>query len=601
MATPNRFKTKLASDLTNMISATSFLGGAITNGIAQVTNDRWQDFESTGVRRREEIVDNSVSGSLTRNVQTNNPSLVIAGRFNPYGNTLYGNIDSEKANRIYEYRLMASFPEVTECLEKICNQFICEDERGHVVQFRYLDEDITAEAAKDLEEEFTVFSNRFHYQEKGKTYCLDFLVDGEVFLELVIDNETPETRKEGVIGVLKLPTELMSVSYKDKTNGIVGSFVGRAYDLDQADQNHILGFQYVPYHPNEVFYVNSDTWDPSGEWVVPFIERARKRYIQLSYLEDAIVIYRLVRAPERLVFTVDTGTMPAPDAERYLRELQQAYWKQKTVDINKGDIMQKFEPQSMLDAFWIAKGEGHEGTTISNLPGGQNLGQLDDLMYFIKALYRAMHVPSAYLDPSAQESIDQASILQEQLELAEFVISIQRRFAEAHKQAFITHLMLKGKWEEYKLKEELCQVTFNVPNSYYTMRRTQNMQLVADAFKKVVDTGCISKVWAMKRIMGLTVDEILTNLRLRKKEAAQEWEIAQIEREGPDWKRKYLEESLAGAMELAGAAETDFDGGGLAPEAGEPAGEFGAMEGVSDADLDMADAGDAAMDNIGEA
>lgn len=407
MPVGNRFKTTLANDLTRMINATSFLGGVVNSGgAAAMTNNKWNDFDETGTRRKEAIVNNSVSGSLTRIVGTNNPSLVIAGRFNPYGNTLYGTIDAEKANRIYEYRLMSSFPEVGDAIEKICNSFICEDERGHAVNFRYLDDDLPTEYVKALEDRFNGLAKKFNFVERGREYCYDYLVDGEVFLELVINNETPKNRAKGIMGVLKLPTELMGVSYKDKTNGIVGSFLGRAYDIDQEDERHVLGFQYVPYHPNEVFYVSSNQWDPSGEWVVPFIERARKRYIQLSYLEDAIVIYRLVRAPERLVFTVDTGNMPAPRAEEYLRELQQAYWKQKTFDVNQGDIMSKFEPQSMLDAFWIAKGQGHDGTTISNLPGGQNLGQLDDLNYFIAALYRALHVPAQYLDPQAQVSVD---------------------------------------------------------------------------------------------------------------------------------------------------------------------------------------------------
>lgn len=152
--------------------------------------------------------------------------------------------------------------------------------------------------------------------------CADFLTDGELFLELLAETSTPENKKKGIIGARRIQTELMEVVYSDKANGLIGTFVGRVITQNPADQSQIVDMQYVPFHPNQICYISSNSWDPTGEWIVPFIERARKRYIQLSYLEDAIIIYRLVRAPERLIFTVDVGNMPTADAEAYLQDLK---------------------------------------------------------------------------------------------------------------------------------------------------------------------------------------------------------------------------------------------------------------------------------------
>lgn len=598
MAVGNRFKTSLANALNKYVQSTNFLSGAIRNGVAQMSNDKWVDFDKAGIRRSEALNRISVAGSMTR-PDTNMPASVIGGRFNPYANVLYASLDAEKANRIYEYRLMASFPEVNDCIEKVSNSFVNVDERGEVVKMKYLDEDLPTEYAKDLQENWKDFVHLFDFRRNGRRMCADFLTDAELYFELLVETSTPEHKKHGIIGVKRIQTELMETVYKDKCNGLVGAYVGRVITQNPADQSQIVDMQYVPFHPNQVCYISANSWDPTGEWVVPYIERARKRYIQLSYLEDAIIIYRLVRAPERLIFTVDTGNMSTAEAERFLRELQQTYWQTKNFDINRADIMQKFEPQSMLDAFWVAKGAGNEGINITQLAGGANLGQLDDLNYFIKALYRAMHVPTNYLDPQAQTNSDPSAILREELEFAEFVINIQNAFTEPLKQAWITSLKLQGKWDEYKLQEQKIEVVFNPPHAYYEMRKLQIWQQKYSAFNEASNNELLSKTLLMKRLLEWSNEEILENLKLRKLEAAHEWEIAQIVNAGPMWKQ----EAMAEAMDAAGGMDMGGGGGGMDMDMGGPEGDFGGMDdsGFDDADIDaMGDAAEGAGDVLGD-
>lgn len=602
------FRSNIATALSKYVSNTNYLGGVMQNGISQLSNKKWSDFEELGIRRREALQRNSVGGGLIHPDNQNIPTSVIGGRFNPFANVLYASLDAEKANRIYEYRLMSSFSEVSDCLMKIANNFISQNHDGEVVTFKYTDGDLAPEILEELTLMFKDYVAMYDFKRRGKKYVKDLLVDGEIYFEQIINTATEFNKEKGVLGVQKLPAELMETVYKDKTNGVVGVYVGRQITFDATNPQQITNINFVPYQANQVVCISSGQWDPNGEWIVPFIERARKRYIQLSYLEDAIVIYRLVRAPERLVFTVDTGTMPAPKAERYLKDLQSKYWKTKTFDINTQDIQSKFQPQAMLDAFWMSKGANGEGVGVSTIGGGQNLGSMEDLDYFIKALYRAMHVPTSFLDSNSTASVDSSQILNEQLDFADFIIDLQHCFEEGIKQGFISHLKLTKKYKEWGLRENKMEVEFVPPTDYYEMRRMQSLQIKADAFSKIASNDFFSKSWAAKHVMGLTPGQIKLQYSLRKKEAVQDWEIGQIQSNGPLWK-KMMFAQMQGGGQGEGGPESDMDMGGdmdFGDEFGGPEGDFGGadleggFEEMSPEDLDAgmeesgSDAGEAA-------
>ena len=591
----NQFKTNLSRALGNYLKNTNYIGDIMRNGIATLSNPKWEDFEKTGIRRKEALVNNSISHGLIHMDNTAAVATGIGGQYNPFANVLYASLDAAKANRIYEYRLMASYPEVGDAIEEISNSFINEDERKRVIHFRYKDKSLPNEKMKRLNDEFEYFINLFNLKERGKKYCEDYLIDGELFLELIMCSATEATKKKGIVGALKLQTELMEAHYKDKFNDVIAAFTGKSVTFEGNNNNNILKMEHVPYQANQILYIHSDNWDPTGEFVIPYIERARKRYIQLSYLEDAIIIYRLVRAPERLIFKVDVGNLPTAKAEAHLQRLKDRYFKSKAFDINTGDITQKFEPQSMLDSFWIAKSNGNEGVQVQQLQGGQNLGQLDDLNYFIKALYRALRVPTNRLESESQSSIDSSNLLREELRFAEFIISLQRKFAEGFRQGFISHLKLTGLYDAFRLKEHMMELEFVPPTNYFHMRRLQAIQIAGDAYSKIAGIDVISKTWTLKNIMGLTDEEILEQYRMRKLEAAHEYEIAQITNAGPNWKTVTLMQQAgiepggggdSGGLDLGGDMGGDMSGdmsGGPEPmDFGDPGADADAASAVLD-------------------
>lgn len=593
---PREFKSGLAQAIDKYIkNNTSYFGDIMENGLGQLSNPKWEDFANTGIRRKEALVNNSITHGLVRQAHNDQPAGTILGSsYNKYANVLYASLDGTKANRIYEYRLMASYPEVSDAIEEITNSFINEDERGEVIHFDYIDEELPIDVKAELKREFMLFTNHFNLKKNGKKYCQDFLIDGELFLELIMNNNTPENKKMGILGVLKMQTELMDVVYKDKYNGIVGAFIGKQLEVnDENNPTQVTKLQPVPFQPNQIFYISTNNFDPTGQWIVPYIERARKRYIQLSYLEDSIIIYRLVRAPERMVFTVDTGNMTTPKAEAYLNSLKQSYWKQKSFDFNTGDIMQKFEPTSMLDAYWVPK----DKVKIDTLQGGQNLGQLDDLNYFIQALYRALRVPTSRLNPEYQKTADNSNILQEEIRFAEFIISLQNIFAEEIKQTFITHLKLRGIYQHFHLRENWIKIDFEPPSNYYKHRKLQGIQIAGQAFSALAGNDCLSKSYLMKHLLGMDNGEIVEQYTLRKTEAGHEWEIQQILSGGPGWKTTMLTQAdgkgeagggggMGGLDALTGGGDGDLGLGG--DDLGGDMGDMGGMEGGDEAEVSQA-------------
>ena len=317
--------------------------------------------------------------------------------------------------------------------------------------------------------------------------------------------------------------------------------------------------QLVPMDKNQITYINSGIWNDNKTIRLPFLENARRSYRQLSLIEDAIVIYRLVRAPEKLVFNVDVGNMSPPKAEAYLRNLQQKYWSRHTYDTDENGTVQKFSPQSMLDSFWFAKRSGSEGTDVRTLAGGQNLGELEDLMYFLKKLYKSLKVPVTRLDPERSFQ-DGTEILREELKFARFIIRMQQHFAAGLKNGFITHLKLKKIWEKYNLKELQLNLEFNVPTNFFEMREQQKLDLRVNNYNQLGGTEFISTTFAQKRYLDWSDIEVKANREFLRKDKELAWELMQIEQAGPNWRDQMVQaaEGAAGGEGL----EPGLPGGG---------------------------------------
>lgn len=538
-------------------------------------NPNYKAFNDTGVRRTDVLLNHSILYGQDRND-------VLQGYVNGYNsNTTYANIQPDKAARIRDYRVMAAYSEVANALDEICDELINVDIDGNIFKLDIIESDkITPQMSKTLEEEFKKFIQIFNFEDEGWNLGRKLLTEGEVYYEHIISEEHPEL---GILGVLPLPSELIDPTYDNVQNYNIKGYILQKPKLDPNDPTKVEKIEYVPIDKNQVTYINSGIWNQDKTYRLPFIENARKAYRQLTLIEDSIVIYRLARAPERLVFKVDVGNMSTPDAEAYVKKLMHQFWSKKTFDVDQNGLYTKFDPQSMLDDFWFPIRTGSTGTTVEKLQGGNSLDKLEDLLYFQKKLYEALKVPTNRLNKESTQQVSPQELLKEELKFANFIVRIQRGISNSIKSTFITHLQLRGIWDKLKIKEQYFKLKMNVPTNFYDLRESQRMELKMKNFGDAIQTQQISPSLAAKKYLGWTDEMIKANREWLRKDKAFEWELAQITNAGPEWRTAQavaaggIEGAAGGGMGgagpvgdlggLAGGAPEGF-GGAAAPEAG---------------------------------
>jgi hypothetical protein len=517
-------------------------------------NPKYDTFQDTGMRRVEALAKNSIFYNNDFN-NTGAGQVSVDGN---YSALVYANVEENKGGRLRDYRIMAAFSEISDALDEICDECVNKDENGNIVHLNFRNTEIDEEKQQDIKDEFEKYIDYFNLDKKGFEYFRQLLIEGEIYFEHIIHQGYTS---DGILGAVLLPGDLIDPIYDNIQNMIIKGYILRKPIFDPNKPEKIDKFDFIPMDDNQVSYINSGIWNQDKTFRLPFIENARRAYRQLSLVEDAIVIYRLVRAPERLVFNVDVGNMAPPKAEAYLRKLIQEYWSKKTFDTNQSGQVQKFNPQSMLDSFWFAKRAGSEGTSVTQLQGGANLGELADLMYFVNKLYKALKVPTNRLNPESTFD-DSQSILREELKFAKFIIRMQQQFASGLKNGFITHLKLKGMFDDYDLKANNLHLEFNVPTNFYELRESQKLELKATNFNALASNEFIAATYAQKRYLGWNDVDLKANREFLRKDAELQWELQQIGSAGPNWR-----DGLSSSTDTpdAGVADPGL-GAGISPE-----------------------------------
>jgi hypothetical protein len=222
--------------------------------------------------------------------------------------------------------------------------------------------------------------------------------------------------------------------------------------------------------PDSITYCHSGIQDLNKNMVLSHLHKAIKAVNQLRMIEDSLVIYRLSRAPERRIFYIDVGNLPKNKAEQYLREVMGRYRNKLVYDANTGEIKDDKKFMSMLEDFWLPRREGGRGTEISTLPGGQNLGELEDVKYFQKKLYKSLNVPNSRLETETTFNIGRAAeITRDEVKFQKFVARLRKRFGELFTDLLKTQLILKGiiSIEEWEVMKEHIQFDY-IADNYFT-------------------------------------------------------------------------------------------------------------------------------------
>jgi hypothetical protein len=588
---PNRQPDNGRTFISSLLSKLPYVQGVIETDTG---NPKYELFDRLSKRYEMKVMQQSVlAGPYVNQGNDNitNPSNLFSAD-QGYHHYIYATVDTDKIRRVAEYRRMASFAEVSDCLDEICDEFVNKDERGKVVDIKFSPQTkLTEQEKSELEKEFYKFIQIYELESKGWSYCRQLLTEGELFFENIVH----DSRKDlGIIGVLRVPGELINPVYDNIQNDVIQNFVfQKPVNMRQPTPPGVnnntninpansLQHQIVTLESNQITYINSGVWNDDTSIRLPFIENCRRAYKLLSLLEDAIIIYRMVRAPERLKFVIDVGNMPPAKAEAYVKQLMQKYWSKKTFDSSganavggnaQAGVGNIYDPQSMLDSFWFAKRTGEQGSDVQVLQGGQNLGQLDDLNYFVLKLYKSLKVPTSRLNP--QESFkDGAEILKEELRFAKFIVRLQNQFASGLKEAFVTHLKLSGWWEERQLHESYFNLEFTPPSNFFAIRQQQLLELKLKNFSDMSQNDGISNTYAQRHYLGMSDEAISENMEWKRKDSALKWELDQISGAGPNWREQQEAVSTAATEAGMGGEEASAPipefGGGPSPETETP-------------------------------
>lgn len=473
---------------------------------------------------------------------------------NSYGKFVYGAISGNKVKRLNFYRSMAASPEVADAIDEICDNCINVDDEQRFIRIRVNDESLDAEQIDEIISEFNNFISLFDFDLKGWEYFRDLIREGEVVWENIVSSENPD---DGIVAINRLPCETFEylINKKYEIEGILlnaralsdspalailenDSSIREKFTNVSIDVQQLLYRNYtptnsseelIPMHKNQITLVTTGAYSEDKMISYPILEKARRPYRQLTLLEDASIIYKLVRAPQRLMFNVSTGTMPASKAEQFVEKMKRRFQSKRIYDPMTGGVSNDYDPHQMLENYWFPKPDNSNGTVVSTIGGDANaqFGQLDDLKYFLQKLYRSLKVPFRRFSDfgSGAEVAVSEKPTYEEYRFSKFITRLQQRMALGIQQSFITHLKLKKIFEKFDLNKRSFQVYFNPPSNYDIYEKTKLLTTKLDLLKKVAESGSfISPDVAFAEIWGWSEEQMNRNMDSLKK-----WRIRMAE------------------------------------------------------------------------
>ena len=435
----------------------------------------------------------------------------------------YVDLDGTAKNEvelISRYREMAMQPEIESAIDDIVNEAICQDDDGKNIQIILDDLEQPDKIKKAIKDEFGIILRMLNYNKMAQDIFRRYYIDGKLFYHIIVDREEPTKgiRELRYIDPRKMRKIREVKKQKDERTGVDIMNVVNEYYIYNDKVTTGSSTNYGPVGTrittDSVVSVVSGLMDSRRAVVLSYLHKAIKPLNQLRMIEDATVIYRISRAPERRIFYIDVGNLPKLKAEQYLRDIMVKYKNKLVYDANTGEIRDDRKFLSMMEDFWLPRREGGKGTEITTLPGGQNLGELEDVKYFEKKLYKSLNVPVSRLDPNQSGfSLGRVGeITRDELKFAKFVGRMRTRFSDLFDQCLRVQCVLKGICtdDEWKIFREHIHYDFIKDNNFTELKEAELMKERLSLLGEVDPyTGrYFSQAWIQRNVLRLDDDEI---------------------------------------------------------------------------------------------
>lgn len=424
-----------------------------------------------------------------------------------------GNESKDNHQLIMQYRGVASQPEVDMAIEDIINESVSTSELKQNVDINLDNLEITESIKKQIKEEFDNVYNMLQFSEYGHDIFRRWYIDGRLYHHLVVNESQLKAGIQEIrpIDASKVRKVKQIKKKKDPQTGVeLIENIEEFYVYQEKPGSQTGGIKLTN---DSVSYVTSGLLDESRKKVVSYLHKALKPINQLRMMEDSLVIYRLARAPERRIFYIDVGNLPRGKAEQYMKDIMAKYRNKLVYDAQTGEIRDDRKHMSMLEDFWLPRREGGRGTEITTLPGGENLGQIDDIIYFQKKLYRALNVPINRLEQEAQFSLGRSTeVSRDELKFQKFIDRLRRRFSHLFLGILKKQLILKGiiTDEDWKEWEQDIIVDYVRDNHFTELRDAEMLRervQMMDQMQNYVGEF-FSKEYIYKNVLMMSDDDI---------------------------------------------------------------------------------------------
>ena len=429
-----------------------------------------------------------------------------------------GGVKSEQ-DLILRYRQMSLIPEVDMAIDDIVQEAISSNDLDAQVGIN-LDATKFSDSIKSkIRDEFSEVLRLLRFNQTSSDVFRKWYVDGRMYFHLLVEPSNP---KKGVVGLRMIdPLQIKKVREvikKKNAKGIeVIDKVKEYYTYNQGgfERNQMVGSnnQTLQISPDAIVYTTSGMMDASRRNIIGYMHKGLKAANQLKMMEDALVIYRISRAPERRIFYIDVGNLPKAKAEQYLADTMTRYKNKLVYNADTGEVRDDRKHMSMLEDFWLPRREGGRGTEITTLPGGQNLGEIEDIIYFQRKLFRSLNVPISRLETEAGFSLGRTTeISRDEVKFSRFVDRLRMKFSSMFYDILKTQLVLKGiiPIEEWELEKENIRFDYQKDSHFVEMKEAEILRERVASLRELDEFvgKYYSQQWVRKNVLRQSEEEI---------------------------------------------------------------------------------------------
>jgi hypothetical protein len=421
-----------------------------------------------------------------------------------------------EADLVTRYREMAMQPECDAAVEDIINDAIIMENNVYPVELILDESKLPSRVKKIVREEFDKLLEILDFGNKGYEIFRRWYVDGRVYYQIVIDKNDP---REGIKELRYIdPRKIKKMrENKKKTDPSTKlEMYPEAREFYVYNPKGITNQQQgVKIAPDSICYVPSGLVDSRNKMTLGYLHKAIKPLNQLRMLEDAVVIYRLSRAPERRIFYIDVGNLPKMKAEQYLRDMMVKHKNKLVYDASTGEVRDDRRHMTMLEDFWLPRREGGRGTEITTLPAGQNLGEMDDVLYFQKKLLKSLNVPVSRMEAEVNFNIGRSTeISRDEIKFQKFINRIRNKFAVLFDNLLEIHLILRGVMSRRDWERVRNNISYNFANDNH-FEELKGAEIMTERLRLLNDVDAVvgkyfSMSWVRKNVLQMSEDEVIS-------------------------------------------------------------------------------------------